>query len=131
MIDELKSLLNMIDKMPDMVMHVLLGFAVYKTILFLGTSAGIYGTLRLAINKLHDYKVRPRETIIKYDYKTYMIDSQTHAEIEAIFLRLRTISVLKGFRKEPFVHIHFSDAKYLSDALDEKIQRDIYKKEEV
>ena len=58
MIEELKQLLVLIQGVPDMVMHVLLGFAAYKIIIFLGTSAGIYGTIRLGINKWHDYATK-------------------------------------------------------------------------
>lgn len=59
----------MIENMPEMVIQVLLGFAIYKIVIFLGTSAGIYGTIRLGINKWHDYKTQKMTLPKTVEYK--------------------------------------------------------------
>jgi hypothetical protein len=69
MIEELKQLLTMIQDMPEMVVHVLLGFGIYKLVIFMGTSAGIYGTVRFGINKWHDYKIHLLNTPVFVEYK--------------------------------------------------------------
>lgn len=116
MIEELKQILTMIQNVPEMVTHVLLGFAVYKTVIFLGTSAGIYGTIRLAINKLYDYKTKK---IDAENYTEYRIDDKfmspaTKARFEVLLSEMRakrygTIST----GETRLSYIHPSDVEHL------------------
>ncbi len=129
MIEELKQLLTMVQEMPEMVLHVLLGFAIYKTIIFLGTSAGIYGTIRLGINKWHDYKTRkmekPIEKIIKYDLGKHFISGDGSFEkLQELILRLRQRRIAKDKNAKIYEYVFVDDVQFLIDAFQEKIERE-------
>ena len=117
MIEELKELLTMVQEVPEMVLHVLAGFAVYKIVIFLGTSVGIYSTIRLGINKLHDYKIqnmnKPR--IIEHKIGEYFI---THDGTFDLFMSL-VMSTKKNSS-----YIHKSDVQFIIDAVNEKKSRE-------
>lgn len=125
MIEELKQLLTMVQQMPEMVLHVLLGFAIYKVIIFLGTSMGIYGTLRLAITKWHDYKVRPVESVVKYDLGKHFITSDSSFEkFQELILRLRHRRIAKDKTGKVFDYVFADDVQFLIEAYQEKIERE-------
>lgn len=136
MIDELKQLLTMIQDVPDMVLHVLLGFAIYKIIIFLGTSAGIYGTIRLGINKWHDYKIKNMEAKIKnmeaanrpapieYKIKDKFISGPAIERFEDLILRLRHRRKHKEKGAKVYDYVFDDDVQFLIDAYNEKIERE-------
>jgi hypothetical protein len=136
-IEELKQILSMIQNVPDMVLQVLAGFAAYKIIVFLGTSAGIYGTLRLAINKLHDYKTRQMERPAPAVTVEHRIDhiitadgtyNRLIAAIDSIRgVRSSRIMDKGDFRKVgiPDGYVHRADVDFLYEAVREKLAREI------
>lgn len=117
MIEELKQLLTMIEKMPEMVLHVLLGFGVYKLVIFLGTSAGIYGTIRLAINKLYDWKTiehtKPR--VIEYKFGEMFVQ-----KLDAD----RLMGEIKSTVPSNLSYIHSSHVDWIVTAIREKKERE-------
>lgn len=99
MIEELKQLLTLIQDMPEMVVHVLIGFGIYKLIIFMGTSAGIYGTLRLAINKWHDYKVKVLNTpdLVEYKISDKCLTASALSELERLIDEMKTENSFSGY----------------------------------
>lgn len=122
MIEEIKELLTLIQQVPDMVLHVLAGFAIYKTIVFLGTSVGIYSTIRFVVAKWHDFQVKKMEKpqIIEHKVGEFFI---THDGTYEMFM-----SVVSGLRNTRTTigssYIHKQDVQYLLDALNEKKERE-------
>lgn len=55
--EELKMLIEMVANLPQLVIWVLVGYLVYKVAVI----GSIYGVIRLAIVKLHDWKVQPKK----------------------------------------------------------------------
>ena len=54
--DELKLLIEMVANLPQMAIWVLVAFWAYKVVVI----GSIYGVIRLAIVKLHDWLTTPR-----------------------------------------------------------------------
>lgn len=63
MIAEVKELLSLIEKVPQMALNVLAGFAIYKLIIYLSSTGAIITTIRFIINKAYDYAIRPRPPV--------------------------------------------------------------------
>ncbi len=78
MIEALKDLTELIKGLPNHAMWILLGFLFYK--LFIVGS--VYGCIRLGINKIHDYLIRPKETIIKYDVEGHFINAEVYLKFQ-------------------------------------------------
>lgn len=79
MIDELKELLTVIGSVPDMALNAFIMFGLYKLFVYVSTTAGIYGVVRLAINSLKETKMRelalkeaeagkPKEVVMTSDH---------------------------------------------------------------
>lgn len=136
MIDELKQILTMIQNVPDMVLHVLLGFAVYKVVIFLGTSAGIYGTIRLGILKWHDYKTKvlstPKITTVEHKLENVITCDDTHGRLMLAIESIRGIRSSRITKKSDFSqvgrssqYIHSMDVDFLLEAIKEKTSREM------
>jgi hypothetical protein len=118
MITEIKELLTLIQGVPDMVLHVLVGFGIYKLVIFLGTSAGIYGTLRLAINKIHDFQIK----------KLSAPEDQTNKVREHFIKQAEFhdfMCLISEAKKTTGSYIHSQDVAYFRDALKEKKMKDL------
>jgi|GEM_PF-1943846 len=72
MIEALKDLIGLLKDIPHHAMWILGGFMFYK--LFIVGS--VYGCIRLAINKIHDFLIRPKTTIIEYKIGEQFINEQ-------------------------------------------------------
>lgn len=99
--EELKLLVEMVAGLPTMTVWVLAGYLAYK----LAIVGSIYGVIRLAINKLYEYKARPREMIHKVSSKT--INEDVLYELQGQVARIGTS-----------VYIHSSDVNKLRKAID-------------
>ena len=119
MIDELKQLLTLIQNVPDMVLHVLVGFAIYKTIIFLGTSVGIYSTIRFTISRWHDFHIKKmsQPKIIEHKVGEFFI---AHDGTYEMFMSL--ISSIRNSKISSY--IHKSDVQFVIDAVREKKERE-------
>jgi len=67
----------------------------------------------LAINKLHDYKIKPKTVTYKID--GHFIDESTHNEF---------LGLLDKFKQATGAYIHRSDIMFMRQAFDEKKARD-------
>jgi hypothetical protein len=73
--EELQTLVNIVEKLPSTALWVLAGIFAYKTIII----GSIFGLIKLTINKTHDFLTR--EKVIKYQFKNiYLYDSGEQLE---------------------------------------------------
>lgn len=113
--DELKQIVEMIANLPQMALWVIAGFWAYKVIII----GSIYGVIRLAINKAHDWAVAPR-----HEYKEVrpMVDKITiSGTVDELMSELQR---LKGVGS----YIHSSDVAWLRAAISEKFESEGKKK---
>lgn len=76
MLQELKEILGIIKDLPHMVMWVLAGLLLYKVVVI----GSIYGVIKLAIDRLHDWLTRPRTVTHVWKLESfYMIDDAKSA----------------------------------------------------
>jgi len=111
--DELKLLIEMVANLPSMALWVLVGFWAYKVICI----GSIYGVIRLAITKAHDWLSNPRSKEIRPLLEGLVISG----EMEELIRQLKRIRN-KGFNSNSS-YIHGSDVEWLSQAIDEKIAK--------
>jgi hypothetical protein len=89
MIDELKQILTMVEKVPETVLWVLFGFAVYKLVVWLSATGATVMLVKLAIDKLHDYLVRPATKA--YDINGTLVNEPTKAKFDQLIAVMRTL----------------------------------------
>jgi hypothetical protein len=61
--EEIKEVLHMIEKLPEITLWVLGGFAVYKLVTYLSTMGAFVVVTKLAINKAYDAWAIPRDKV--------------------------------------------------------------------
>ena len=129
MIEELKEILTVIGQAPDMALKAFMMFGLYKLFVYISTTAGIYGVIRLGINRLHDLKTKevalkekeankPKEIV--YELKGLGLMDDAVASLEAL---IRGIERSKK-NNHYSTYIHASDLKFLHDALIEKTREE-------
>ena len=59
--EELQAIIEMISKLPQTALWVLVGFWTYKVVVI----GSIYGVIRFAIEKAHSWATTPKESLIK------------------------------------------------------------------
>jgi hypothetical protein len=99
--DELKLLIEMVASLPAMAVWVLVGFYAYKVVVI----GSIYGVIRLAIVKTHNWLVAPKTTI-------YKLDGLALNETVALSLAAQLS------RLSDSAYIHASDVAKLAAAID-------------
>jgi len=73
--EELQTLVNIVEKLPSTALWVLAGIFAYKTIVI----GSIFGLVKLTINKTHDFLTR--EKVVKYQFKDlYLYNSEERLE---------------------------------------------------
>ena len=77
MIEGLREILEIVKGMPELAIWVAAGFMLYKLAIWGSTVGAITVVSKLAINKLHDYKIKPKEDIRKWDIGNYFINSSS------------------------------------------------------
>jgi hypothetical protein len=123
MINELRELLQLIEKLPSMVMWVLGGFLLYKLVI----TGSIWATVRLLINKTHNYftmkKVEAQEEskITKIQIGDLFITSDASAS--------RFVSLLHSLRDTngggyASSYVHLSDIRWLEGAVYDKREKE-------
>lgn len=113
MMEEIKELLHLIEKIPSLTLWILGGFGVYKLVMYLSTTGAIVLISKLAINKGHDYLTRPER-------KEFRIGELCMHDTVANQL-VMTLSTLE--RKDRGF-LYLDDVKWLQDAINEKKLRD-------
>ena len=118
MIEELNLLMQTIAKLPDVAIWVLVGVFIYKVSII----GSIYGVIRLAINKMHDWLVCPeRKTIEMRPTIDGMCISGTSDQLIAQLQRVRGAATQSTY-------IHLRDIDFLREALDDAFEKKAVKK---
>lgn len=112
--EELQAIVEMIAKLPQTALWVLIGFWTYKVVVV----GSIYGLIRFAIDKLHSWLTTPKHELIQV---RPMLDKITiTGDLNNLIDQLRRL-----VRKEDrFSFIHDSDIQWLKAAIDEKMAKD-------
>lgn len=115
MIDSLKELVELIDKLPTLALWICVGFALYK----LSIIASIYGVIRLGITRLFDYlQTRSELKIDVVKINDFIITGQEEALVKQLKrLRWQSASNVSG-SKVNGTYIHESGVIVLEKALD-------------
>lgn len=120
MINELKELLAVIGTVPDMALNAFIMFGIYKLFVYAGTTAGIYGVIRLGINKYHDIKVKEIEKP-----KVEMLDiGGLFVSPDAKIQFINTVALLKS---DKLNYIHSSDVTALYNAINKMKSNELAK----
>lgn len=124
MIEELKSILTMVEKVPETVLWVLGGFALYKLVIYLSTTGAIVMLVRLAIEKWHDARTRPEPA----PEPTYLkLDDMLLYETLGPELRMHIKSIVPPGGGN---YIQSSHLNWLAEAIREKKERERVAKQE-
>lgn len=126
MIQELRELLGVVEKLPAMTLWVLGGFAVYKLVVYLSTTGAVVMLVRLAIEKLHDYKVRPPQPdppkAVSLE-RIFITSDGTYERFRSILELVRDgVNLQKKWAPGGYLHNYHVD--FIIKSLEEKIERD-------
>lgn len=115
MLDELKMLIDLVSKLPQLALWVLIGLFAYKVCVV----GSIFGVARLLIVKLHSWMTTPKHELVKVDrvLAGSVISEGVLHELLAQFGRLQGTA---GY-------IHSSDVARLRAAIDDKIAKEAAK----
>lgn len=127
--DEMKLLIDMVGKLPQTALWVLLGFFLYKVI-YVGS---VFGVLKILITKIHDVFIDMSEKSIErskiekglkvIDVVAKMNEITISAEVPKL---IKQISRLVNTRTDcGSSYIHSRDVEWLKEAIDEKIAREV------
>lgn len=108
MIDAIKEITTLIEKLPHMALWILAGVLIYKVI-FIGSWFGI---AKLLIDRTHSFLTSPKP------HQFYLDDLLCQCPSS------RLIDVLKRIPRGNLTMIHASHIDWLKMAIDEKAQRD-------
>jgi len=117
--DELKILVDIVKDLPNAVLYVLAGFLFYKLFLLGSITAALYKAFSLLIVKVHDWKCNGT---INKNY-SFRIGSLCITGVDD-----NLMEQLKRIRNQRVKidsqYIHGSDVCWLSEAIDDKIEKD-------
>lgn len=105
MIEELKVIVEMIADLPSFALWVIAAFWAYKVIVI----GSVYGVIRLAINKFHDFLVKPKD--VDLDTMCGSINIK-----KSLILQLSRIPC-------QYTQLDPNAVNWLKEAIDEKLQR--------
>lgn len=107
--EELKLLIEMVGKLPQTALWVLLGFWAYKVIVV----GSIYGLIRFGIDKLHSWLIKPKFELVqaKVVLDGHVIDGTMDALLGQIERLKRTTGT----------YVHAPDVTWLREAIDAKL----------
>lgn len=122
MIEELKQILTMVQNLPDKVLHVLAGFAIYKLVMWLSSVGAVTMLIKLAINKTYDAYTFSNSKPIVHEWK---IDNRFITSDGTYRRFIELLDRLPGTRTVgSSAYIHDADIKFLTDAFREKLERE-------
>lgn len=112
--EELKLIVEMIAKLPQTALWVLIGFWAYKVIVI----GSVYGLIRFAIDKLHSWLTKPKHEMVTHDVRMMLDGEAVSGAKEALVVQLQRIKRRTG------QYVHGSDVDWLRQAIDDKIAKD-------
>lgn len=135
MIEDFKMILDMIAKLPNFAIEVLLGFGIYKLVVYLSTTGSVVFISRMLIEKIHDAHTRPKPPQeINFKFEDIYMCGTSEKDIQDILTDLaRNGTSAKIHSGEAYSgsysrgqYIHSQDTKWLKDAVMEKVKKDGY-----
>lgn len=123
--EELKLLISMVSDLPQMALWVLIGYLLYK----LAIVGSIFGVIKLAIDKLHDYKVTQKtlppvkQPIVLEDLLNGICISSDNTR-QLLIAQLRRIGGKGLGYKSDSQYIHERTVGWLREAIDDKINKE-------
>lgn len=120
--EELKLLIGMVADLPEMALWVLAAFFIYKVVII----GSIFGVVRLAITKWHDWAVTPKEKMRKVNYTAKLNDITLTGEVPALMKQVERIKCISGqvAYSNGKDNINSSDVEWLKDAIDKKLEEE-------
>ena len=122
---ELKDILNVlgdvVSKMPDTALWILLGVGVFKLIILLSTTGGVVYIGKLLIVKVHDILISKssKPTIVQYDLNNDLSSNTTPFDILAAYRE-----VMRHKNHEHLSYIQAQHVLFVKEAVSEKIKRE-------
>lgn len=120
--EELKTLIELVSKLPAMAIWVLVAFWCYKVIVI----GSIYGLIRFGIEHLYLWLIKPKCEMI--DFRV-VLDGQTVGNaLEPLIAQIRRISGYgDGIGKGPYVHTNGVDIlrEALNDWFDKQEKKNV------
>jgi hypothetical protein len=111
--EDLKILLELLARLPQMALWVALGFWAYKVVVI----GSIYGVVKLGIVKAHDWATSPKRQRVEV-----LLDGEViSGTAEALLSQLRRCKRATG------QFIHPSDVNWLREAIDDKLAKEAAK----
>lgn len=116
MYEEIRELVDILKETPQYVIWILAGFMAYKMFIL----GSIYGLIRLAIIKVHDWLVKPKHELVALEYKDQIRGLLISTSEKPAADTLRRIKSRKG-RMSSTDYLHDDDLQWLEAAIDEKL----------
>lgn len=116
--EELKLLIEMVAKLPNTALYVLLGYLVYK----LAIVGSIFGLIRFAIEKAHNYLVTPKHKLTQENRTTLVQSLVIKDDFDRLLAQLHRVAG-RGLNF-PSEYIHHQSVDWLREAIDDKIEKD-------
>ena len=117
MIEIIKEAGTVLRDLPDLAIWILVGILFYKVFII----GGAIGLARFAITNLHDYLVRPKEVIKKFDLSgRFIVHDGTYERFKDL------LDLVHEHRRDSYKgrYLHGCDVKWLREAVQEKIERE-------
>ena len=125
MIEELKLVLDMLGDVTGIAAWVLVGFVLYKAIIYLSTAGMIYHLVSMLINKVHNAYTN-RHKNVSTDITSFIegvtIKDVSGADVVALLRRARDHDNVMSNSSLTF--IHRSHLEFINDAIDTAIKAD-------
>ena len=116
--EEIKQLIELVREMPEYIIWILAGYLFYK-LFILGS---IYGVIRLAIVKLHDWltMTKPEHVDLQFYWKNIYIHDEYRLRL--ILNKVANHSKYEGRSDHTDFHVHTSDLVWLQKVVDEALR---------
>lgn len=126
MAQEIKELLtvlaDLVGKTPDTALMILLGIGIFKLVIFLSTTGSVVLIGRLIVERLYAYGIKPKEVVNLVRINDVPIWEGSKSEFVTFVEKM--VFALNTRRREKYKYFQEHDAKFVIDAVKEKIERD-------
>jgi hypothetical protein len=117
MMDEIKQIIEMIAKLPQLAIWVLVAFWAYKVIVI----GSVYGVIRFVVEKVHSWATTPKEKLEIVEVRG-KLDKLTIGSPEFLIAQIGRIVGKRVGISTSF--LHDQSIQWLKEAIDEKEARD-------
>ncbi len=114
--EELQVFVEMVSKLPQMALWVLIGFWAYKVVVV----GSVYGVIRFVVDKAHDYLVQKKIQTVEI---RPLVDGMTiKGQLEPLMAQIRRVAGKGVSIHSSYCHAHSVD--WLRDAINDKEAKD-------